>query len=170
VKADTPGAEVLAEQDFYELRRVAGQKRRGHGRVRAGRRRPRRQVGNARRDRRPQATRPGYLQVQAADRDGRNQAVLSQPVVAFSQAIAYRLFSHKSYIVVPKSTTSDDMNKLTSLCSLHGVGLVTFSRHREQSDYSVVVLPVVASPDMFYVNNMLERLKSSVPALLNKLF
>ena len=43
-------------------------------------------------------------------------------ICAFGQAVAYRLFSQKSYIVVPKSTTSDDMNRLTSLCSLHGVG------------------------------------------------
>ena len=50
------------------------------------------------------------------------------------------------------------------------MGLVTFSLNKEQPDYAVVVLPVVASPDMFYVNNMLERLKSGEPALLNKLF
>jgi hypothetical protein len=98
------------------------------------------------------------------------KAVANQPVVAFGQAVAYRLFSHKSYIVVPRSTTSDDMNRLTSLCSLHGVGLVTFSLNKEQPGYSVVVLPLVAAPDMFYVNSMLERLKFSEPALLNKLF
>ncbi len=98
------------------------------------------------------------------------KAVPSQPVVAFGQAVAYRLFSHKSYIVVPRLTSSDDMNRLTSLCSIHGVGLVTFTLNKEQPDYVVVVLPVNAAPDMFYVNNMLERLKSSEPALLNKLF
>ena len=98
------------------------------------------------------------------------KSVSNQPVVAFGQAVAYRLFSHKSYIVVPKLTTSDDMNRLTSLCSLHGVGLVTFTLNKEQPDYSVVVRPVVATPDMFYVNSMLERLKASEPALLNKLF
>jgi hypothetical protein len=98
------------------------------------------------------------------------KAVPNQPVVAFGQAVAYRLFSHKSYIVVPRLTTSDDMNRLTSLCSLHGVGLVTFTLDKEQPDYTVVVVPVVAAPDMFYVNNMLERLKASEPALLNKLF
>ena len=98
------------------------------------------------------------------------KAVPSQPVVAFGQAVAYRLFSHKSYIVVPKLTTSDDMNRLTSLCSIHGVGLVTFSLNKEKPDYVVVVLPVSAAPDMFYVNTMLERLKFSVPAILNKLF
>ncbi|MDM7955999.1 hypothetical protein, partial [Blastomonas sp.] len=62
------------------------------------------------------------------------KAVPSQPVVAFGQAVAYRLFSHKSYIVIPNSTSSDDMSRLKSLCSIHGVGLVTFALNREQPD------------------------------------
>lgn len=98
------------------------------------------------------------------------KVVPGQPVVAFGQAVAYRLFSHRSYIVVPNSTSSDDMNRLKSLCSIHGVGLVTFVLNKAQPDYTVVVLPVNAAPDMFYVNNMLERLKSSEPSLLNRLF
>lgn len=98
------------------------------------------------------------------------KAVPGQPVVAFGQAVAYRLFSHKSYIVVPNSTSSDDMSRLKSLCSIHGVGLVTFALNVEQPDYLVVVMPIVATPDMFYVNTMLERLKVSEPRLLNLLF
>lgn len=98
------------------------------------------------------------------------KATPSQPVVAFGQAVAYRLFSHKSYIVVPRTTSSDDMSRLKSLCSIHGVGLVTFLLDKEAPDYLVVILPALASPDMFYVNTMLERLKSSEPKLLNKLF
>jgi hypothetical protein len=98
------------------------------------------------------------------------KATPAQPVVAFGQAVAYRLFSHKSYIVVPRTTTSDDMNRLTSLCSIHGVGLVVFTLDRELPDYAVVVLPAVANPDMFYVNTMLDRLKASEPRLLNRLF
>lgn len=98
------------------------------------------------------------------------KAVPGQPVVAFGQAVAYRLFCHKSYIVVPTTTSSDDMNRLKALCGLHGVGLVIFTLDIAQPDYMVVVLPTVAAPDMFYVNTMLERLKSSEPGLLNKLF
>lgn len=98
------------------------------------------------------------------------KATPGQPVVAFGQAVAYRLFSHKSYIVVPRTTTSDDMNRLKSLCSIHGIGLVVFTLDADQPDYSVVVLPAVASPDMFYVNSMLDRLKGSEPRLLNRLF
>ena len=62
------------------------------------------------------------------------------------------------------------MNRLTSLCSIHGVGLVTFKLDKDQPEYSVVVLPAVAAPDMFYVNSMLERLKTNEPSLLNLLF
>lgn len=98
------------------------------------------------------------------------KAVPGQPVVAFGQAVAYRLFSHRSYIVVPDTTTGDDMNRLKSLCSIHGVGLVTFALNKEQPDYNVIVLPAQAAPDMFYVNSMLDRLKASEPKLLNKLF
>ncbi|EGF92755.1 hypothetical protein ABI_11920 [Asticcacaulis biprosthecium C19] len=98
------------------------------------------------------------------------KVVPNQPVIAFGQAVAYRLFSHKSYIVVPNSTNSDDMSRLKSLCSIHGVGLVTFALNKYQPNYSVIVLASVAAPDMFYVNSMLERLKASEPGLLNKLF
>jgi hypothetical protein len=98
------------------------------------------------------------------------KAVPNQPVVAFGQAVAYRLFSHKSYVVVPNSTSSDDINRLKSLCSIHGVGLVTFALNKDQPDYTVAVLPENAAPDMFYVNSMLERLKASEPDLLNRIF
>lgn len=98
------------------------------------------------------------------------KAVPGEPVVAFGQAVAYRLFSHKSYIVVPKTTAPDDIERLTALCSIHGVGLVTFTLDKNQPAYSIVVLPISATPDTFYINNMLDRLKSKQPALLNKLF
>ncbi len=98
------------------------------------------------------------------------KATPTQPVVAFGQAVAYRLFSHKSYIVVPRSTSSDDMSRLKSLCSIHGVGLVVFTLNKDEPDYGVIVLPAVATPDMFYVNSMLDRLKVAEPSLLNRLF
>jgi len=94
----------------------------------------------------------------------------NQPVVAFGQAIAYRLFSHKSYIVVPDSTSADDIGRLKALCSIHGVGLVTFALDPAQPDYSIVVLPLQASPDMFYANQMLRRLLDAQPVLFNALF
>lgn len=93
----------------------------------------------------------------------------NQPVVAFGQAVAYRLFSHKSYIVVPKTTSEDDLSRLKALCSIHGVGLVTLTLDKAAPDYTVVVLPMQASPDMFYANQMLRRLLDSAPKLFEKL-
>ncbi|HEX8583366.1 MAG TPA: hypothetical protein VF680_03030 [Allosphingosinicella sp.] len=94
----------------------------------------------------------------------------AQPVVAFGQAVAYRLFSHKSYIVVPERTSADDLARLKALCTIHGVGLVTFTLNREAPGYTTVVLPVQANPDMFYANQMLRRLLEADPKLFNKLF
>ena len=73
----------------------------------------------------------------------------AQPVVAFGQAVAYRLFAHKSYIVVPRTTSADDLARLKALCSLHGVGLVTFTLDQAAPNYTTLVLPLQASPDMF---------------------
>lgn len=94
----------------------------------------------------------------------------SQPVVAFGQAVAYRLFSHKSYIVVPNTTGEDDMGRLKALCSIHGVGLVTFTLDKANPDYTTLVLPMQASPDMFYANQMLRRLLAADPAAFERLF
>lgn len=94
----------------------------------------------------------------------------NQPMVAFGQAVAYRLFSHKSYIVVPRSTGEEDMGRLKALCSIHGVGLVTFTLDTSAPDYTSVVLPARASPDMFYANQMLKRLLAADPAAFEALF
>jgi hypothetical protein len=94
----------------------------------------------------------------------------NQPVIAFGQAVAYRLFSHKSYIVVPTITGEDDMGRLKALCSIHGVGLVTFTLDQAAPDYTTVVLPMQARPDMFYANQMLRRLLAADPKAFERLF
>jgi hypothetical protein len=171
VKAETPGAESLLEQDFYESfaewlvdndEATVAMKLGGNGL--GGKWGTPDVIGVLK----PRAQDIFKFEPQIVTAE--IKAVPSQPVVAFGQAVAYRLFSHKSYIVVPKQTSSDDMNRLTSLCSIHGVGLVTFTLDKAQPDYAVVVLPALAAPDMFYVNNMLDRLKANEPALLNSLF
>jgi hypothetical protein len=93
----------------------------------------------------------------------------SQPVTAFGQAVAYRLFSHKSYIVVPNTTSDEDLARLKALCTINGVGLVTFTPEVDDPRYVAVVLPVLASPDMFYANQMLRRLLDTDAVLFNRL-
>ena len=94
----------------------------------------------------------------------------SQPVIAFGQAIAYRLFSHKSYIVLPNTLSEDDSSRLKALCSIHGVGLVTFTLDKAAPDYTVVVPAMQAAPDMFYANQMARRLRDSSPKMFHRFF
>ena len=94
----------------------------------------------------------------------------AQPVVAFGQAVAYRLFSHKSFIVVPKTTSEDDLARLKALCSIYGVGLVTFTLDKGTPDYTTLVPAQQTSPDMFYANQMARRLLDISKPIFKKLF
>jgi hypothetical protein len=49
-----------------------------------------------------------------------------QLVTAFGQACAYKLFSHKVYLVVPRQSQNEEISRLDSLCQIFGIGLVTF--------------------------------------------
>ncbi len=48
----------------------------------------------------------------------------NQLVVAFGQACAYKLFSHKVYLVVSKG--SEEIGRLKPLCLRFGLGLMLF--------------------------------------------
>ena len=83
-------------------------------------------------------------------------------VIGFGQACAYRLFSHKSYLVVPAD--SKEMGRVESLCNLFGVGLLVFDRESNDSDstlrspkFTVKSRAVRHSPDMFYFKAYLDN-------------
>jgi len=92
------------------------------------------------------------------------------PVVAFGQAIAYRLFSTKTYIAMPTSLSEEDQSRLESLCMLFGVGLVLFDLNKEAPQFSIRVRAQRFSPDMFYVNEFAERLKIYDADIFEELF
>jgi hypothetical protein len=81
------------------------------------------------------------------------------PVVAFGQAVAYRLFSTKTYIAMPTALTEEDQSRLESLCMLFGVGLVLFDLDKDSPHFTIRVRAQRFSPDMFYVNEFADRLK-----------
>jgi hypothetical protein len=93
-----------------------------------------------------------------------------QPVVAFGQAVAYRLFSTKTYIAMPTTLTEEDQSRLESLCMLFGVGLVLFNPDKESPRFAIRVRAQRFSPDMFYVNEFAERLKLHDAEVFEKLF
>jgi hypothetical protein len=94
----------------------------------------------------------------------------TQPVVAFGQAAAYRLFSAKSYIVMPDSISEEDYSRLEALCILFGIGLVLFQVNPEEPEFQIRVRAQRYSPDMFYVNEFAERVYQLDVEMFNTLF
>lgn len=76
-----------------------------------------------------------------------------QLVTAFGQACAYKIFSHRVYLVVPRQAQKEEISRLDSLCQIFGIGLVTFDADNPVSpDFRIHVRPARHEPDLFYTN------------------
>lgn len=94
-----------------------------------------------------------------------------QSVVAFGQAIAYRLFASKSYIVMPSTMSQADQSRLDALCLLFGIGFVLFDASDvSQPRFQIRVRAMRFNPDTFYVNEFARRLHDTYPDHFNALF
>lgn len=92
------------------------------------------------------------------------------PIVAFGQAIAYRLFSTKTYIAMPTSLSEEDQSRLESLCILFGMGLALFDLNKDSPQFNIRVRAQRFAPDMFYVNEFADRLRQHNHTVFQKLF
>ena len=84
-------------------------------------------------------------------------------ITAFGQACAYKLFAHRSYIVVPKQSPTDDIARLDGLCTIVGIGLILFDATKPTSpEFSIRVRAARHDPDMFYVNKNMKELEEEL--------
>jgi hypothetical protein len=84
-------------------------------------------------------------------------------ITAFGQACSYKLFSHKSYIVIPKNSSQEDISKLDALCLIFGIGLVLFdSSNPNDPQFEIRVRPLRHDPDMFYVNKYMKLIEKEL--------
>lgn len=84
-------------------------------------------------------------------------------ITAFGQACSYKLFSHKSYIVIPKDSSQDDISKLDALCLIFGIGLVLFDNNNASDpQFEIRVRPLKHEPDMFYVNKCMRLIEKEL--------
>jgi len=84
-------------------------------------------------------------------------------ITAFGQACSYRLFSHKSYIVIPKDSPQDDISRLDALCLIFGIGLVLFDYTKmKDPQFEIRVRPHKHDPDMFYVNKCMKLIEKEL--------
>jgi hypothetical protein len=78
---------------------------------------------------------------------------VSDLLKGFGQACAYRLFAHKSYLVIPQHSPPDELDRLEALCRMHGIGLVTFdARNSAAPAYRLMARPIKHEPDLSYTN------------------
>ncbi len=94
----------------------------------------------------------------------------SDPITAFGQAIAYRLFSSKVYLVEPSIMTPEDQDRIEALCILFGIGLILLDLNPQNPNFTIRVRAQKYNPDMFYVNEFADKLYSVRKDVFNKLF
>jgi hypothetical protein len=83
----------------------------------------------------------------------------NQLITAFGQACAYKLFSHKVYLVIPKYAPEKDVARLESLCLRFSIGLILFdSKNPEDPKFEIRTRAIKSEPDYFYVNEYLKKL------------
>ncbi len=74
-------------------------------------------------------------------------------ITAFGQACAYKLFSHKSYLVIPRNSGEDDLARMESLSLLHGIGLIRFNNDDpDNPEFEIRNRAIQHEPDLFYTN------------------
>ena len=84
-------------------------------------------------------------------------------VTGFGQACAYKLFSHKSYLVIPSQAPDDELARLDSLCQIFGIGLVTFNaKSPVVPDFKLIVRATKHEPDLFYTNRYIAHVEKEL--------
>jgi hypothetical protein len=88
---------------------------------------------------------------------------LSGLITAFGQACAYKTFSHKVYLVIPKNSSEEDRSRIEALCLIFGIGLILFdSGNAENPEFEIRVRPLKHEPEMFYVNKYMRLVESEL--------
>jgi hypothetical protein len=84
-------------------------------------------------------------------------------IEAFGQACAYKLFCHKSYIVVPASSSEMDIDRLEALALIVGIGLILFNAGSpENPDFQIRTRALRHEPDSFFVNQNLKLVEKEL--------
>lgn len=84
-------------------------------------------------------------------------------ITAFGQACAYKLFSHKSYIVIPKNSGDEDISRLEGLSMICGIGLILFdSSNPDLPNFEIRTRAIKLEPNMFYVNKYLKQVEDDL--------
>lgn len=92
----------------------------------------------------------------------------NQLINSLGQCCAYKIFSHKVYLCIPKQTENEIILKIQSICSRFGIGLITFDKDNiENPNFRIIIKATKSEPDYFYVNDYIAKLsKKEILTLL----
>lgn len=81
-------------------------------------------------------------------------------ITAFGQSCSYKIFSHRSHLVIPKSSSEDDISRLDALSRIFGIGMIVFDNSNPKSpNFEIRNRSSKNEPDMFYVNKYLSLIE-----------
>jgi len=78
------------------------------------------------------------------------------PVEALGQAMAYKLFAHRTWLILPET---DDIDRIEGIAKSANIGLVVFNYKNKQFLFETLNRPTAGNPDAEEVNTMLVTLK-----------
>ena len=91
------------------------------------------------------------------------KANINKLIEAFGQAVSYCLFSHRSYLVIPKQSSEDDLSRLDSLCQAFGLGLVLFdSTNLKDPDFKIRKPARRQEPNYFFINQNMKKIEDEL--------
>jgi len=80
------------------------------------------------------------------------------PVEALGQAMAYKLFAHRTWLILPDDDHAD-IERIQGIAITANIGLISFLRKSEGLEFSTLNRPISGRPDLTEVNEMLEKFK-----------
>lgn len=83
-------------------------------------------------------------------------------IEAFGQACAYKLFSHRVYLVIPAASDPDDLTRIELLCQMFGIGVVVADESKIPPSFVQRLRAGRSEPDPFYVNQVLARVEAQL--------
>lgn len=94
-------------------------------------------------------------------------------LTGFAQAVAYKLFSTKSYLVLPKKAMTSKQGlrrRLIALCMMERIGLIGFDHENpDNPDWDVLLRALPVKPDTRYAEEFAIYLKNHSNAKISKL-
>lgn len=88
------------------------------------------------------------------------------PVEALGQAMAYKLFAHRTWLILPEN---NDLDRIEGIAISANIGLISFTKEASGFNFVTLNRPASGHPDFIEVNKKLEELKEKDKKKYNEL-